>query len=53
MACFSVATAFGFVVLALRKRFPREWHANWLIAMIFGGALALTVEHIAHGVIVP
>lgn len=53
MACFSVATVFGFVILALRKKIPKRWHANWLIVMIFGGALALTVEHIAHGEIVP
>ena len=53
MACFSAVTIFGIVLFALRKRFPRQWHINWLIVMIFGGALALTVEHIAQGESVP
>ncbi len=53
MACFLAATAFGIITALFRKKFPRRWHINWLIAMIFGGALALAVEHIAHQEIVP
>ena len=53
MACYSAATIFGIVLFLLRKKFPEQLHINWLITMIFGGALALTVEHVAHGEIVP
>jgi len=53
MACFLVPTAVGAVTTALRKRFPKRWHVKWLNTMIFGGALALAVEHIAHQEIVP
>jgi len=53
MACFAVATVFGIIITVLRKKFPRQWHINWLIVMIFGGAIALAVEHVAHQEIVP
>lgn len=53
MACFVVPAAAGIVTVALRKRFPKRWHVNWLNTMIFGGAAALAVEHVAHGEIVP
>ncbi len=53
MACFAVATVFGIIITAFRKKFPRQWHINWLLVMIFGGAIALAVEHIAHQEIVP
>jgi len=53
MACFLVPTALGVVTTAFRKKFPKRWHVNWLNSMIFGGAVALAVEHIAHGEIVP
>ncbi|MBU0570315.1 hypothetical protein KKB40_06110 [Patescibacteria group bacterium] len=53
MACFLVATVFGIIMTVFRKKFPRQWHINWLIVMIFGGAIALAVEHIAHQEIVP
>ncbi|MFH1895318.1 MAG: hypothetical protein ABIJ74_01910 [archaeon] len=53
MACFAVATVFGIIISFFRKKFPKELHINWLIAMIFGGAMALAVEHVAHGEIVP
>ena len=53
MACFVAATAFGIITTIFRKKFPRQWHINWLIVMIFGGAMALTAEHIAHQEIVP
>jgi len=25
------------IMLGFRKKFPKEMHVNWLIAMIFGG----------------
>ena len=52
MACFVVAAIFGIIILALRKKFPERWHINWLIVMIFGGSIALAVEHVAHQEIV-
>ena len=53
MACFLAPTCVGIITTALRKRFPKNWHIQWLNTMIFGGAIGLTVEHIAHGEIVP
>jgi hypothetical protein len=53
MACFIVPAAVGVVTTATQKRFPKEWHAGWLNAMIWGGAVALAAEHIAHQEIVP
>jgi hypothetical protein len=53
MACFIAPTSAAILTTAFRKRFPPAWHINWLNTMIWGGAIALTVEHIAHGEIVP
>lgn len=53
MACFIVPTIIGIAVEKGKKKIPEHYHAGWLSAMIFGGAAALTVEHFAHGEIVP
>jgi len=53
MACFLVPTTVGIVTTIFRKKFPKTWHINWLNTMIWGGAVALAVEHYAHGEIVP
>jgi len=53
MACFVVPTIVGLAVHSARKKFPENWHAGWLTAMVFGGAMGLGVEHYAHGEIVP
>jgi len=53
MACIIVPTAVGIVTTAFRKKFPSHLHINWLNIMVFGGAMALGVEHIIHGEIVP
>ena len=53
MACFAAPAALGIVTTVFRKKFPKKWHINWLNTMIFGGAIALGVEHVAHGEIVP
>ncbi|MEM3399795.1 MAG: hypothetical protein QXP42_03100 [Candidatus Micrarchaeia archaeon] len=53
MACYLVAASVGLMTTLLRKRFPEKWHIDWLNAMVWGSSLALTVEHIAHGEIVP
>ncbi len=52
MACFLAPSALGVITTALRNKFPKQWHIDWLNTMIWGGAVALAVEHIAHGEIV-
>ena len=53
MACFAVPAAVGILVHSQRKKFPAHWHIGWLTTIIFGGAIGLAVEHIAHGELVP
>ncbi|MFH1589696.1 MAG: hypothetical protein ABIB43_03980 [archaeon] len=53
MACFIAPTSVAIITTALRKKLPKQWHINWLNTMIWGGAVALAVEHIAHQEIVP
>ncbi len=53
MACFAAPTTVAIFTTLFRKKFPEQWHIGWLNAMIWGGAAALTVEHVAHGEIVP
>ena len=53
MACFLVAAAVGIVTTGLRNHIPEKYHINWLNIMIWSGVLALLVEHIWHGEIVP
>ena len=53
MACFLVAATVGVFTTAFRNKIPEKYHINWLNIMIWGGVLALLVEHIWHGEIVP
>ena len=53
MTCFSVPASTAILTTLFRKRFPESWHINWLNTMIWGGSLALAIEHVAHGEIVP
>jgi len=53
MACFLVSATLGLITTLARDRFPAKWHINWLNIMILGGSVALAVEHVAHGEIVP
>lgn len=53
MACFIIPTIIGMGAHTQGKRLPVWAHVNWLTAMVLGGALALAVEHYAHGEIVP
>ncbi|MBN1792439.1 hypothetical protein JW826_02035 [Candidatus Woesearchaeota archaeon] len=53
MACFSAPSALALATTVFRKKFPEHWHISWLNTMIWGGAVALAVEHVAHGEIVP
>lgn len=53
MACFLVAATVGIFTTAFRNKIPEKYHIGWLNVMIWGGVLALLVEHIWHGEIVP
>ncbi|MBN2454892.1 hypothetical protein JXB11_05105 [Candidatus Woesearchaeota archaeon] len=53
MACFLAPVSLAILTTSFRKRFPAKWHISWLNTMIWGGAVALAVEHIAHQEIVP
>ena len=53
MACFLVSSGLGVITTLLRKKFPQKYRINWLNFMLWGGAVMLAVEHIAHGEIVP
>jgi hypothetical protein len=53
MACFLVAAAVGVFTVAFRRSVPENLHIGWLNLMIWGSVLALLVEHIWHGEVVP
>lgn len=53
MACFLVPGTLGVITTALRKKVPEKWHVNWLNTMLWGGVIALAVEHMAHQEVVP
>jgi hypothetical protein len=53
MACFAVPASTAVFTTVFRKKFPEKWHIGWLNTMIWGGAIGLAVEHIAHKEIVP
>jgi hypothetical protein len=53
MACFTVPMSLAIVIGAIRKKIPATYHINWLIALLGGGVVALVVEHISHGEVVP
>ncbi|MBU3901896.1 MAG: hypothetical protein KKE04_00830 [Candidatus Thermoplasmatota archaeon] len=53
MACFIVPGTVGVITTALRKKVPKKWHVNWLNTMLWGGTIALAVEHVAHQEVVP
>lgn len=52
MACFIAPLSLGIVTTVFRKKIPENLKIGWLNIMIFGGAIMLAVEHIAHGEIV-
>ncbi|MDR3206663.1 MAG: hypothetical protein LBT41_06210 [Candidatus Methanoplasma sp.] len=53
MACFLVAAALGAVTTVFGKSIPEKYHIGWLNIAIWGSVLALLVEHIWHGEVVP
>jgi hypothetical protein len=52
MACVVVPTAAAMVITVIGKKVPEKYHMNWLSSMMWGGAVMLAVEHVAHGEIV-
>jgi hypothetical protein len=53
MGCFIAPASAGIFTTVFRKKVPEHYHINWLNTMIWGGTIALGVEHIAHQEIVP
>jgi hypothetical protein len=53
VACFIAPTSVAIVTTVFRKKFPEYLHIDWLNIMIWGGAVGLAIEHIAHQEIVP
>ncbi len=52
MACFIAPMSLAIVTTLFRKKFPETLKIGWLNIMIWGGAIVLAVEHIAHGEVV-
>ena len=52
MACFIAPMSIGIVTTIFRKKIPENLKIGWLNMMIWGGAIMLAVEHIAHEEIV-
>jgi len=52
MACFIAPMSLAIVTTIFRKKIPETLKIGWLNIMIWGGAIMLAVEHIAHGEIV-
>ncbi len=52
MACFIAPLSLGIVTTLFRKKIPENLKIGWLNMMIWGGAIMLAVEHIAHEEIV-
>ncbi|MFH0885235.1 MAG: hypothetical protein V1861_06000 [Candidatus Micrarchaeota archaeon] len=53
MACFAAPAALGVVTFVFRDRFPKKWRIGWLNTLILGATVALGVDHVATGEIVP
>lgn len=53
MACFVTPAVAAVLTTGMRKKIPSHLHIEWLNAMLWGGVLMLTVEHYAHGELVP
>ena len=53
MACFLVPMAVAIPTTVFRKSVPEKYHINWLNILLWGGVVALALEHIAHEEVVP
>lgn len=52
MACFIAPMTLAIGTTIFRKKVPEALKISWLNIMIWGGAIMLAVEHIAHGEII-
>jgi hypothetical protein len=52
MACFLVSMSVAIVITLFRKSFPEKLHIAWLNMLLWGGCIALALEHVAHEEIV-
>jgi hypothetical protein len=53
MACFIVPAATAVVTTVFRKKVPEKLHVGWLNMLLWGGTIALALEHVAHEEVVP
>jgi hypothetical protein len=53
MACFLVPATAGIFTTVFRKKIPEKYHIKWFNIMVWGAVLALLIEHIWHGEVVP
>jgi hypothetical protein len=53
MTCLAAPAALGVLTTAFGKKFPKNWHVDWLNKMIYGGVAVLGIDHIANGEIIP
>lgn len=53
MACFLIPMALAIITSIFRKKFPESYRINVLNVLLWGGVVALALEHVAHGEIVP
>jgi hypothetical protein len=53
MACFLVTAAAACFTTAFSKKIPEKYHIKWFNIMAWGSVLALLVEHMWHGEVVP
>jgi len=52
MACFITPMSFAIVTTIFRRKIPENLKISWLNIMMWGGVIALAVEHIVHEEIV-
>lgn len=52
MACLLVPAATAVVTTALRKNVSSEFKIGWLNAMLWGGVIMLTIDHVISGEII-
>ena len=52
MACFVIPSALAVVTTAFRRKISTRYHIGWLNTMLWGGTLALALEHVSQKEIV-
>jgi len=53
MACFIAPAAAAIAVSGLKNKLSPDLHLDWLAAMLWGGAIMLTVDHALSGELIP